>query len=136
LLDSLLQEKMAAIRSILFSVALVSLASQVNGDWISDFGDTLSGAAQSVASTLGDKKTWDQVSAAFESAGDSAANWAEEAWASSADGVKCLKEAGADTDAILACRTNLHSSLGGAAAATFNLFLGAGLAVLLLARVW
>ena len=47
-----------------------------------------------------------------------------------------FQEAGADTDAILACRTNLHSSLGGAAAATFNLFLGAGLAVLLLARVW
>ena len=85
---------------------------QVNGDWISDFGDTLSGAAQSVASTLGDKKTWDQVSAAFESilirqifqtvferwhhcpfegAGDSAADWATEAWASTEAGAKCLK---------------------------------------------
>ena len=40
---------------------------QVNGDWISDLGDTISGAASSVASTLGDKKTWDQVQAAFES---------------------------------------------------------------------
>jgi hypothetical protein len=132
LLDSLLQEKMAAIRSILFSVALISFASQVNGNWITDLGDTISGAAQA----LGDKETWDKVQGAFESVGVSAADWASEAWASTEAGAKCLKDAGADTDAILACRTNLHSSLGGAAAATFNLFLGAGLAVLLLARVW
>jgi hypothetical protein len=136
LLDSLLQEKMAAIRSILFSVALVSLACQVNGDWLSDLGNTISGAAQSVASTLGDEQTWKQVEAAFESAGDSAVDWTKEAWVSSKDGIQCLKDANGDTDAILACRKNVHGSLGGAAAATFNLFLGAGLAVLLLARVW
>jgi len=126
---------MAALRSLLISVALVSLASQVQGDWLSDIGDTLSGAASSVANTLGSKETWDTVSQAFEDAGESAGAWANEAWASSSEGIQCLKDAGSDTDAILACRKNIHSSLGGAAAASFNLFLGAGLALLLLARL-
>ena len=54
-----------------------------------------------------------------------------------------VQDANGDTDEILACRKNVHTSLGGASAsasgadaATFNLFLGAGLVVLLLARVW
>jgi len=128
---------MVAVRFILISVALISLASQVNGDWLSDIGDSLSSAAHSVANTLGSQETWDSVSAAFASVGDSAANWATEAWASSEAGVQCLKDAGSDTQAILDCRTNLHTSLGGAAtAATFNLFLGGCLALLLLARGW
>jgi hypothetical protein len=135
LLDSLLQEKMAAVRSFLISVALISLASQVEGNWLDDIGSSLSGAASSVAETLGSEETWNSVSQAFEDAGESAVNWTSEAWVSSTEGVKCLKDAGSDTDAILACRKNLHSSLAGAAAATFNLFLGAGLAVLMLARV-
>jgi hypothetical protein len=89
-----------------------------------------------VADTLGSQETWNTVQQAFENAGESAVDWTKEAWASSGAGIQCLKDAGSDTEAILACRTNLHSSLGGAAAATFNLFLGAGLAILLLARVW
>ena len=56
-----------------------------------------------------------------------------------------VQDARGNTDEILACRKNVHNALGGASAsastsgadaATFNLFLGAGLAVLLLARVW
>ena len=56
-----------------------------------------------------------------------------------------MQDANGDTDAILACRKNVHTSLGGASAsasasgadaATFNLFLGTGLVVLLLVRVW
>jgi len=103
---------MAALRSFLISVALISLASQVNGNWLSDIGDAISAESESVASTLGSQQTWDKVQAAFASAGDSAANWATEAWASSEAGVKCLKDAGSDTQAILDCRTNLHNSLG------------------------
>ena len=41
---------------------------KVNGDWLTDLGDTISAAAQSVANTLGRReKTWDSVQAAFES---------------------------------------------------------------------
>ena len=54
-----------------------------------------------------------------------------------------VQDANGDTDEILACRKNVHNALGGASAsasgadaATFNLFLGTGLVVLLLARVW
>jgi len=126
----------AAIRSILISAALLSLASQVQGNWLTDITDAISDAASSVADKLGDEETWKTVSQAFEDAGESAVNWTKEAWASSEAGIQCLKEAGSDTEKILACRKNLHSSLGGgAASATFNLFLGAGLAVLLLARI-
>jgi len=128
---------MAAIRSILISVAIISLASQVNGQqWLTDIGNSISSAAHSVAGTLGSQETWNTVQAAFENAGESAVNWTTEAWASSQEGIQCLKDAGSNTTAILACRANLHSSLAGASSATFNLFLGAGLAVLLLARVW
>jgi len=137
LLDSLLQEKMASVRSILISVALISLASQVNSQqWLTDIGNQISGAASSVADTLGSQETWNTVQAAFENAGESAVNWTNEAWVSSQAGVQCLKDAGSDTTAIVACRTNLHSSLAGASSATFNLFLGAALAILILARVW
>ena len=54
----------------------------------------------------------------------------------------CLQDAGGDTNEILACRKNLHSALGeanllgGATAATFNVFLGTSLVALVLARVW
>ena len=39
---------------------------KVNGDWLSDVGNQVSGSAQSVADTLGSKETWDTVSQAFE----------------------------------------------------------------------
>jgi len=100
---------MDAVRLILISLALTSLASQVNGDWLSDLADTISAAAQSVANTLGSHETWDSVQAAFESAGVS--DWYLEAWVSTEAGVQCLKDAGSDTETILACRRNLHQPL-------------------------
>ena len=40
---------------------------KVNGDWLSDAGNQISGSAQSLADTLGSQETWDSVQAAFES---------------------------------------------------------------------
>ena len=48
-----------------------------------------------------------------EGAGESAVNWTKEAWVSSREGIQCLKDADGDTEKILDCRKNLHSSLDG-----------------------
>ena len=59
-------------------------------------------------------------------------DWSKEAWANTEEFRTCIKNAGTDIEKINACRT----SAGGASAITFNLFLTAGLAVLLLVRVF
>ena len=72
----------------------------------------------------------------LEGAGESAVNWRNETWVKSREGIQCLKDANVDTEKILDCRKNLHRALGGATAATFNVFIGTGLVALVLARVW
>ena len=80
-------------------------------DWEGAFSDSLS----NIDGLFGDVK-----------------DWSKEAWANTEEFRTCIKNAGTDIEKINACRT----SAGGASAATFNLFLTAGLAVLLLVRVF
>ena len=110
---------------------------EFNNSW-SDFKDKISKAAQSAWDNLSDPETWNKVQEAINEAGGDALDWSMEAWVSSKEGVDCLKNA-TNTDinqnatqAVLDCRTQLLGS--GANVATFNIFLGAGIAVLILVR--
>jgi len=137
LLDSLLQETMASVRTILISAALITLATQVSAndlrDWFSDVGDTLSGAFSDAWSSVSSKETWNTVANALEGAGQDALAWSKEAWVNSKAGVDCLTEAGSNADAILECRKNLYTA-SGASALSFNVFVGASIVALLIAK--
>jgi len=139
LLDSLLQETMASVRTILISAALITLATQVSADtvfsrdWFSDVGDTLSGAFSSAWDTVSKKETWNTVAGVLQGAGQDAVAWSKEAWVNTQAGVECLTEAGSDSEAILECRKNLYTA-SGASALSFNFFVGATIVALLIAR--
>jgi len=137
LLDSLLQETMASVRTILISAALITLASQVSAndlrDWFSDFGDTLSGAFSSAWDTVSKKETWNTVAGVLQGAGEDAVAWSKEAWVNTQAGVDCLTEAGSDSEAILECRKQLYTA-SGASALSFNFFVGATIVALLIAK--
>merc|ERR1719153_965806 len=119
---------MASVRTILTSVALITLATQVSADTVFS-RDSFSDAWSSVSS----KETWNTVATALEGAGQDALAWSKEAWVNSKAGVECLTEAGSNSEAILECRKNLYTA-SGASALSFNFFVGATIVALLIAR--
>jgi len=137
LLDSLLQETMASVRTILISAALITFATQVSAndlrDWFSDVGDTISGAFSDAWNTLANKETWNTVATALEGAGQDALAWSKEAWVNTGEGIECLKNAGSDADKMIECRKKLYTA-SGASALSFNFFVGASIVALLIAK--
>jgi len=137
LLDSLLQETMASVRTILISAALITLATQVSAndlrDWFSDVGDTLSGAFSDAWSSVSSKETWNTVATALEGAGQDALAWSKEAWVNTGEGIECLKNAGSNADKMIECRKELYTA-SGASALSFNFFVGASIVALLIAK--
>jgi len=137
LLDSLLQETMASVRTILISAALITFATQVSAndlrDWFSDVGDTISGAFSDAWNTLANKETWNTVATALEGAGQDALAWSKEAWVNTGEGIECLKNAGSNADKMIECRKELYTA-SGASALSFNFFVGASIVALLIAK--
>jgi len=139
LLDSLLQETMASVRTILISAALITIATQVSADtvfsrdWFSDVGDTLSGAFSDAWSSVSSKETWNTVATALEGAGQDALAWSKEAWVNTGEGIECLKNAGSNADKMIECRKELYTA-SGASALSFNFFVGASIVALLIAK--
>ena len=113
---------------------------QVNAGLWDDFKDTVSTAGNDAWSWASDSATWDKLKVALVDASGNALDWTKEAWVSSTEGAKCLKEAMADnvankTAEAWKCRDKLYSEgTGGTNVATFNTFLGAGIAIFIFAR--
>ena len=80
------------------------------------------------------KETWNTLGAALQGTKESLTDWSKEAWLNSKAGVDCLRDAGSDANAILACRRNLHQSFGKSSAndLSYNFFISACLLLLLL----
>ena len=101
---------------------------------MSDLGDIVNKAGKDAWNTVSAKETWNKVGAALQGTRESLTDWSKEAWLNSKAGVDCLRDAGSDAKAILACRRNLHQSFGksGANDLAFNFFISACLLLLLL----
>merc|ERR1719403_240761 len=128
---------MASVRTILISAALITLATQVSAndlrDWFSDVGDSISGAFSDAWNTLANKETWDTVATALEGAGQDALAWSKEAWVNTGEGIECSKNAGSNADKMIECRKELYTA-SGASALSLNVFVGASIVALLVAK--
>ena len=106
-----------------------------------DFKETISGVANDAWDWASNEDTWNNLKDKISDAGEDAVAWSKEAWFKSEKGAKCLKEAmekeEGKTEAALACRDKLKGTVaenGGTNVATFNTFLGAGIAIFIFAR--
>ena len=108
-----------------------------------DFKETISGVANDAWDWASNEDTWNNLKDQITEAGGNIADWSKETWFKTSKGAECLKDAmekegsEAKKEAALECRKTLKGSAaenGGINVATFNTFLGAGIAIFIFAR--